>query len=67
MAHLARHITAEIRRMGKQYPALEALLPTMTEPQLRDLLNLLRDSQDEGERAVRSRARRMGFPPGVIR
>lgn len=67
MAHLARHITAEMRRMGKRYPALEAMLPTMTEPQLRDVLNLLRDSQDEGKRGVQSRARRMGFPPGVIR
>jgi hypothetical protein len=64
---LARYITAELRRMGKQYPALEALLPTMTEPQLRDLLNALRDSQDAGKRGVQARARRMGFPPGVIR
>jgi len=67
MGHLARHITAEIRRMGKRYEHLEALLPGMTEPQLRDLLNLLRDSQDEGKRGVQARARRMGFPPGVIR
>lgn len=67
MAHLARHITAEIRRMGKQYPALEALLPTMTEPQLRDLLNLIRDTRDGEKHRMQGQARRMGLPPGVIR
>jgi len=64
---LARHITAEIRRMGRQYPALEALLPTMTEPQLRDLLNLMRDTKDAEMRRMQSSARRMGLPPGVLR
>ena len=64
---LARHIVAEIRRMGKQYPALEALLPGMTEPQLRELFNLIRDSKDTENRRLRGRARRMGLPPGVIR
>lgn len=64
---LARHIVAEIRRMGKQYPALEALLPGMTEPQLRDLLNLIRDTTDNENRRMRGQARRMGLPPGVIR
>jgi len=64
---LARHITAEIRRMGRQYPALEALLPTMTEPQLRDLLNLMRDTKDAEMRRMQSSARRMGLPPGYPR
>jgi len=64
---LDRHITAEIRRMGRQYPALEALLPTMTEPQLRDLLNLMRDTKDAEKRRMQSSARRMGLPPGVLR
>lgn len=53
--------------MGKQYPALEALLPGMTEPQLRELFNLIRDSKDTENRRLRGRARRMGLPPGVIR
>ena len=64
---LSRHITAEIRRMGKQYRALEALLPTMTEPQLRDLLNLMRDTRDAEKRRMQGSARRMGLPPGMIR
>jgi len=64
---LARHITAEIRRMGRQYSALEALLPTMTEPQLRDLLNLMRDTKDAEMRRMQSSARRMGLPPGYPR
>jgi len=61
-----RYITAEIRRMGKQYPALEALLPTMTEPQLRDLLNLMRDTKDAENRRMKGQAARMGLP-GLIR
>ena len=64
---LDRHITAEIRRMGRQYPALEALLPTMTEPQLRDLLNLMRDTKDAEKRRMQSSARRIGLPPGFPR
>jgi hypothetical protein len=64
---LARHITAEIRRMGKQYPHLEGLLSTMTEPQLRDLLNLMRDTKDNEKRRMQGSARRLGLPPGVLR
>lgn len=66
MSHLVRHITAEIRRMGKQYCHLEALLPTMTEPQLQDLLLLMRDAKRDENQRCRSQAARMGFP-GVIR
>jgi len=67
MNALARHITAEIRRMGKRYAHLEALLPTMTEPQLRDLLNLIRDTRDGENSRMQRQARRMGLPPGVLR
>lgn len=64
---LARHITAELRRMAGHYPHLEGLLPSMTEAQQRDLLNALKAAKDAGKREVQGRARRMGFPPGVIR
>ena len=64
---LRQHIVAEIRRMGKQYRALEALLPGMTEPQLRDLLNLIRDTTENENRRMRGQAQRMGLPPGVLR
>lgn len=52
--------------MGKQYCHLEALLPTMTEPQLQDLLLLMRDAKRDENQRCRSQAARMGFP-GVIR
>lgn len=67
MSQLARHIVAEIRRMGKRYGHLEALLPGMTEPQLRDLLNLIRDTRDGENRRMQGQARRMGLPPGALR
>ena len=60
MTLLVREITAEIRRIGKRYVALETLLPTMTEPQLRDLLHLIRDTKDDVLCHARSQARRMG-------
>lgn len=66
MTHLHRHIVAEMRRLGKCYGALEALLPEMTEPQLRDLLLLMRDSKRDENSRMRSQAARMGFP-GVLR
>jgi hypothetical protein len=53
--------------MGKQYPALEALMDSMDQAQLLDLHRLIRDAQDHGKRGVQARARRMGFPPGIIR
>ena len=64
---LARHIVAEMRRAGKRYPALEAMLDSMTEPQLRDLLNLMRDTKDAESRRMQGSARRMGLPAGFIR
>ena len=63
---LSRHIVAEMRRAGKMYPALEAMLDSMTEPQLRDLLNLMRDTKDAENRRMKGQARRMGMP-GLLR
>jgi hypothetical protein len=59
--HLSQHIVAELRRMGKQYPALEALLPTLSIPAARDLLRALKDAKEEGSRTARAKLNRMGL------
>jgi hypothetical protein len=68
MSHqLQRHIIATMRQMGKQYPALEPMLESMTVPQLQDLLRLMRDAKDNENRRMQSRMSRMGIPRGIIR
>lgn len=64
---LVHHITAEIRRMGKRYAALEALLPSMTREQQHDLLMLIYEAKDSEKRRLNGQARRMGLPPGILR
>lgn len=56
-----------MRQMGKQYPALEPMLESMTVPQLQDLLRLMRDAKDNENRRMQSRMSRMGIPRGIIR
>jgi hypothetical protein len=53
---LKQTVIAEMRRMGKQYPHLEAVMQTMTEPQLRDILNLIRDVGDNEKSHMRRMA-----------
>jgi len=69
MTHLARTVLATMRQStGKAYPHLEPLLESMTEPQLRDLLRLVRDAQDQEKRRMQSKVTRMtGLPRGIIR
>jgi hypothetical protein len=53
---------------NKRYPSLEPMLETMTEPQLQDLLRLVRDVQDSENRRMQSKVQRMtGIPRGIIR
>ncbi|KPL02534.1 MAG: hypothetical protein AMK75_02560 [Planctomycetes bacterium SM23_65] len=67
MTHLARTVLATIRQStGKMYRELELVMETMTEPQLRDLLRLIRDVQDHENRRCKGRMARMGLP-GVLR
>jgi len=67
MRHLARTVLATMRQnTGKVYPSLEKMLPSMSEPQLQDLLRLVRDVTDSENRRCRAQVRRIGLP-GVIR
>lgn len=59
--HMAQHVVAELRRMGKRYPALEPLLETMGTAALRDLLRAIRDAKDDGKRTMRAKANRYGL------
>lgn len=68
MSQQLRHtVVATMRQMGKQYPALEPLLQTMTLPQLQDMLRLMRDTQENESRRMQGRMSRMGIPRGMIR
>jgi hypothetical protein len=67
MSHLSRTVFATMRQMGRAYPALEPALETMTEPQLQDLLRLMRDIQEGEKNRMQGRMSRMGIPRGMIR
>jgi len=69
MSHLARTVLATMcQSTGKRYPELEPMLETMTDPQLQDMLRLLRDVQDSEKRRMQSRVQRMtGIPGSIIR
>jgi hypothetical protein len=69
MSHLAHLVLATMcQSTGKRYPSLEPLMETMTEPQLQDLLRLVRDVADQENRRMQSKVQRMtGIPRGIIR
>jgi len=64
---LRRTVLATMRQLGKQYPALEPMLETMTTPQLQDMLRLMRDVQENEKGRMQGRMSRMGIPRGMIR
>lgn len=46
MNHLRRIVVAEMLRNGRAYPELEAMVDSMEEPQLQDLLRLMREARN---------------------
>lgn len=67
MSRFARTVFATMRQhTGKAYPEIEKMLDSMTEPQLQDLLRLIRDVKDHENLRCRSQMARMGLP-GVLR